>query len=519
MWRGLLAGVALGGLLVAGVPIAAVSYLDSAGIPASAVDSGGAVRHGISALLRFGDGDTSDDDPAEGDDGGAAPDEATEGGDAGSGDPEGGDPASGDAEGGDAESAAREQASGADLAAQLAEIFRRHGPPGTYGLVVMGPHGEVVTEHHADQPLIPASTQKLVTAALALEELGPDHRLRTELHATGPVRDGVLHGDLIVVGAGDPALGDPLWGRVLPQRPRTPLEGLASQVAESGVREVHGQIIGLASVLPWEPQPSGWPSRYLANGDTSLSSGLTVNGGRRLRQRGGSVRGEPADSPALETARSFRAQLNEQGVMVAGVPGVINALPEGTQPVAAVDSPPLIDLLRYMVRHSDNHMADTLWRVAGRQDGDGSWASGAQAAAEMLEGMGIDAGSAEFVDGSGLSRDNRISARQLALLDQRMAADYGAVWDGLKAVSAETGTLRRRLHGTVAAGRLRAKTGSLNDVRALAGSVHGPQGRWHMAIVANNLDGAGLRRFRRLSDDLAIGLARQTHGCDVLAGC
>ncbi len=517
MWRGLLLGMALGGLLIAGVPTA-VSYFGSTGVPAVGIDRDGPVRAGISALFRFGGGNgDGEEDGSGGSDGGerdeaeAGPDDPAEGGDAGGGDAQGGDAGDGEA--------AADEAARADLAAKLGEIFRRHGPPGTYGLVIMGPHGEVITEHHADQPLIPASTQKLVTAALALEKLGPDHRLRTELHATGPVRDGVVHGDLIVVGGGDPALGDPLWGRVLPQRPRTPLEGLAGQIAESGVREVHGQVIGLASVLPWEPQPPGWPSRYLANGDTSLSSGLTVNGGRRLRQRGGRVRGEPADSPALETARSLRALLNERGVLVAGEPGVINELPDGTEAVGAVDSPPLVELLRYMVRHSDNHLADTLWRVAGRQDGDGSWASGARAAAEMLEGMGIDAGPAELVDGSGLSRDNRLTVRQLALLDQRMTADYGAVWDGLKAVSAEAGTLRRRLHGTLAAGQLHAKTGSLNDVRALAGAVHGPEGRWHMAIVANGLDGAGIRRFRRLSDDLAVGLARQARGCDVLAGC
>lgn len=509
MWRGLLLGVALGGLLIAGVPIAAVYYLDAAGAPTPMMD-GGSDGDGIAGLFRVGNGeDAAAADDSESQEG--EPDVAEAGEPAG----EGGDASAGSAGGGDAS----DDTSSPDLAAQLNELFRRHGPPGRYGLVVLDPQGEVVLDHHGDQPLIPASTQKLVTAALALETLGPDHRLRTEVYATDPVEDGVLDGDLLVVGGGDPALGDPLWGRVLPQRPRTPLEALAGGVAEAGIREIRGQVIGVASVLPWQPEPSGWPSRYLANGDATRSSGLTVNGGRRLRQRGGGVRGEPAGSPALETARSLRLQLNEQGVNVAGKPGVINELPNGTDGVAAIDSPPLTELLRYMVRRSDNHLADTLWRVAGSEDGDGSWASGAQAAAEVLEGMGIDPGPAELVDGSGLSRDDRLTARQLALLDHRMATAHGATWDRLKAVSAETGTLRRRLHGTVAAGQLHAKTGSLRDVRALAGSVHGPEGRWHMAIVANELDASGIRRFRRLSDDLAIGLARRARGCDVLAGC
>lgn len=508
MWRGLLLGVALGGLLIAGVPMATVHYLEAAGAPTTATESGDS-ESGLSALFPLGSGD----DAEEASDENAKEDNADAGGDpdaAAAATEEGGGSGNGDGS---------SNAPSPDVAAQLNKLFRRHGPPGPYGLVVLDPQGQTVLDHHGDQPLIPASTQKLVTAALALETLGPDHRLRTEVHATGPVTDGVVQGDLVIVGGGDPALGDPLWGRVVPQRPRTPLEKLAAGVADAGIRVVRGQVIGVANLLPWQPQPPGWPSRYLSQGDTTLSSGLTVNGGRRLRQRGGHVSGQPAGSPARETARSFRLQLNEQGVKVAGEPGVLNELPGGLNGVAAIESAPLSELLRYMARRSDNHFADTLWRVAGLRDGDGSWASGAQAAAGVLEKMGIDPGAAELVDGSGLSRNNRLTARQLARLDYRMTATHGATWERLKAVSAETGTLRRRLRGTVAAGQLHAKTGSLRDVRALAGSVTGPEGRWHMAIVANKLDGAGIRRFRRLSDDLVIGLARRARGCDVLAGC
>lgn len=507
MWRGLLLGLAVGGLLMAGVPIAAVHYLDTAGVPPSAVDEGGPVREGLSALFRLAESVAATDD---------APDEPAADGEA---DSEADSEADGDGAGADSAEPAGGGEPPAHLAAQLDEIYRRHGPPGAFGMVVMSPQGEVVYERDADRALIPASTHKLVTAALALETLGGEHRLRTEAHATGPVEDGILRGDLIVVGGGDPALGDPLWGRVLPQRPRTPLEALAAGVADAGIREVHGQVIGVASVLPWQPEAPGWPSRYLSQGDTTRSSGLTVNGGRRLRESGGQVRGEPADSPALETARALRGLLRDREVAVAGDPGVIAEMPDGTASVAAVDSPPLEELLRYMVRRSDNHLADTLWRVAGQRHGDGSWASGARAATAMLEGMGIDVTGAEFADGSGLSRDNRLTARQLAQLDQRMAAVHGPTWDRLKAVAAERGTLRRRLHGTVAAGQLHGKTGSLRDVRALAGSVPGPEGRWHMVLLANDLDGAAIRRFRRLSDDLAVGLARQARGCDVLAGC
>lgn len=533
----MLRGLLLGCLLAAGVLLVA-GCSDDVGDPPRgdvAVADDGAVRQDLSAVVRL-DGENrqaSEGDAGAPEDGaGAAPAESADPAERGVGEPDLGAPAEAEADPGTdlasgvedlpdefAGAASIEAAAEhGELIAHLTRVFRRHGPPGTFGLAVADAEGRLVYDRHADRPLIPASTQKLVTAAVALETLGPDHRLRTEAHATGPVEDGILRGDLVVVGGGDPALGDPQWGRVVPRRPRTPLEALAAQIADAGVTEIHGQVVGLATVLPWQPEAPGWPSRYFAQGNTTRSSGLTVNGGRRLRERGGAVRGDPAGSPALETARRLQELLPQRGVLVAGQPGVVNQHPGSSATLAAVESPPVVELLRHTVQHSDNHLADGLWRVAGLREGDGSWGSGGEAAVAVLNRLGVDLGPARFADGSGLSRENRLTARLLAVLDQRMTTAHGARWAGLEAVAAESGTLRRRLHGTVAAGALRGKTGSLRDVRALAGSVDGPQGRWHFALLAGDLDGAAIRRFRRLTDDLAIVLARHTHGCD-LSGC
>jgi D-alanyl-D-alanine carboxypeptidase/D-alanyl-D-alanine-endopeptidase (penicillin-binding protein 4) len=407
----------------------------------------------------------------------------------------------------------------AQLLGRLDEAWRRHGPPGTVGLAVVDSTGRLVWGRHPDRALLPASTQKLVTATLALDALGADHRFTTEIRATGPVEDGVLHGDLIVVGGGDPALGDAQWARVLPARPRTPVETLTARVADAGVREVRGQVIGVDPVLPYQPQASGWPARYLANADAVRSAGLTVNGGLDLHEHGGQIRGRPADSPALETARTVSEQLAHHDVPVAGQPGVIAAVPADARRVAAVDSPAVSDLLRYTLRRSDNHFADTLWRMAGRTVGDGSWASGARAAKARLRGLGIpDLDDTRFADGSGLSRNNRATARQLAMLDQRMTAARGAKWHRLKALAGVRGTLRNRLQDTAAAGQLAAKTGSLADARALVGSLDGSRGRWHLAMLANDVDTAAIRRFRRLRRDLATVLAHDARGCDS-SGC
>lgn len=488
MWRVALLGMGLGCLLVAGLAVVSSNLLSGAG-PATAGTAGEGLADGDLSVLLPGD----EDEPA-------VPPEPAEA-----------EPAA------DPEPAEAEPAESHDaLVAHLDGLLDRD-LPARFGFALVDPDGRVVYDRNGDVPMIPASTQKLVTAATALETLGGDARLRTRLVATGPVTDGVVDGDLVILGAGDPALGDPRWGRVVPSRPRTPLESLAEQVAAAGIREVNGQVVGEGGVLPWQPEAAGWRRRYLRAGHATRSSGLTVNGGRRLWERGGQLHAEVAASPALETARSLHDLFADEGVTVHGPAGVTDEGVDGDA-VAAVASPDLHTLLRHAVRTSDNHLADQLWRVIGRVDGDGSWAAGGDAARDVLAGLGVDLEGAAFADGSGLSRDDRLTARQLATLDAAMARAHGDQWDELKAVAAEAGTLRRRLHGTMAAGALHGKTGTLSGVRALAGSVHGPHGRWHFAVLGNELDRPGIHAVRTFSDELAVALARHTRRCD-LDGC
>jgi serine-type D-Ala-D-Ala carboxypeptidase/endopeptidase (penicillin-binding protein 4) len=384
------------------------------------------------------------------------------------------------------------------------------------GFSVVDEAGTPVYDFDADRALLPASTQKLPVAAAALARLGPDFRFRTEIAATGPMAGGVLDGDLVLVGGIDPALGTPAFAaHVNPKRPRTPLEALADQVARIGIAHISGDVLGDASVLPDEPVAPGWLDRYLRSGNTARSSGLTVDGGRRVFVEGGRWRSLPADDPAAQAAIALAELLLERGITIGGGAGAAPGSGAGAAVIGQVHSPPLIDLLRTTVQASDNHLADAIFRAVGRADGDGTWAGAARATSRALAPLGLAFEPAALADGSGLSRSDRLSAAALVELDRRVTASpAGAQWRSLMAVSGESGTLRRRLVGTVAQGRLLGKTGSLQDVRALSGAVEGPDGRrYHFAVIGNDLDEAGREAVRALQDAVVLALAEDLDGC------
>jgi len=389
-------------------------------------------------------------------------------------------------------------------------------PPGaTVGVAVLDAEGAEVFASRADEPLLPASTEKLAVAAAALRTLGPEHRFVTALRATAPVgADGTLAGDLVLVGGGDPVLASPLFaGQIEPERPSTPLALLADQVAAAGIRRVSGRLLGDGSAYADEPVPSGWLEDYLAELEGVRTSALTVDAGRALGVRDGQVVGDPEPDPALRAAIQLSVLLAERGVTVDGGFASTRTPPRATLQVGRVESPPLAELLTYLVQRSDNQMADQVFRAVGAYAGTPTWAGAARATSDVLAQLGVDASAAVLADGSGLSRDDRVSARLLAALDVAMTST-DAAWPALQAVAGEPGTLRQRLRGTVAEGRLRGKTGSLRDVRGLAGAVEGRGGeRYHLAVLGNGLDGPATAAIRQLSDAVVLALAEDLYDC------
>lgn len=396
--------------------------------------------------------------------------------------------------------------------------FRQTRPGGPIGVAAVTGTGATLTGANADRSLLPASTMKLLTAAAALRVLGPRHRFVTRVYATtAPTADGVVDGDLIIVGGGDPVLATPLYtARVNAMRPATPLARLARRVASGGVSRVRGRVLGDPSVLVTQPTARGWLPEYLTSLNARRSAGLTVDAGLRLVRRSGRLIAVAAENPARQTAARFDDLLHRRRVRTAGRPGTRASLPDGAVEVARIASPPLEVLLAHMMRYSDNHLADGVFRMVGAASGDATWRGSAHATRAALADLDVRWRDLRLADGSGLSRRDRLTANALVELLRAMAeGPERGRWLGLLPVAGRSGTLAGRLTGTIAEGRVHAKTGTLRDARALAGTVPGRRGAadHHFAVLANGLAGTGPVAARRLADVLALALVADQDGC------
>ena len=398
--------------------------------------------------------------------------------------------------------------------ARLSSIVGRSNVGGTLSVTVVDIQGRTIFGHASSTPVLPASTQKLAVAGAALAQLGPGYRYTTTVTTTHqPDARGVLKGDLVLVGSGDPALAQPVFAAIEPDRPRTPLEDLADQIRRAGVRRVTGGVVGDPTFLANEPVAAGWKQRYFDELDATRISGLTVDAGRRVVSKDGVLQATVSPDPALEAAAALRRLLIERGVKVRGRAMSTGQPSAGGATIASVNSPPMGALLRYMVQSSDNHLADTIFRTLGAARGDSTWIGAAGATAEILGPLRLDWTGVVLADGSGLSRSNRVSSDFLAQLQARMwQSNLRDQWVELLARSGHRGTLKSRFLGTVAESNVYGKTGSLRDVSALVGTVAGTKGRQlHFAIVGNRLDETSV--MRTTTDRVVVAMAEEIHDC------
>jgi serine-type D-Ala-D-Ala carboxypeptidase/endopeptidase (penicillin-binding protein 4) len=451
------------------------------------------------------------------------------------------------------------------------------------GVHVVDEAGREVAALDPDRPLLPASTLKQVTAAAALTTLGPATQLRTTVDATAGVDPaGVLDGDLVVVGSGDPTLVTEEYARfVYPARPRTSLDELADQLVALGLTRVTGSVRGTAPAFAEPSLPTGWRDAYLDALDGRYVAGLTVDGGlvtdirlpdlaeeegeaddtaedtdaedadlegeegadedatpiNILQQLAAldsdlppTVRTSLAPDPVLHVATELTRMLRERGVEVAGEPSTEPPARPVAARLGAVTSPPLAEVLRFTVQRSDNHLADALAVVTARaRTRDGSWVAVPRAFEQVLERFGVPTEGAVFADGSGLSRDDRLTPRLLTELDRQLtgSARFGGTWRSFQAVAGRSGTLDGRLRGTPVEGRLLGKTGTLRDVTALSGQVveadadlEGPalpdERRYHFAVLGNEADAVGRGVTRAVADELALALVADLDGCELV---
>lgn len=388
------------------------------------------------------------------------------------------------------------------------------------GVLVVDAEGDVVVDYRANDPFVPASTAKTLTAAAALVKLGPDYRYNTRVLAPNrPDANGVLQGDLVLQGSGDPVLASPLYQEARPDRPSTPLSVLADAIQGAGIRQVTGGVIGDSSVFAYQPSAPGWESSDFADGDAARISGLMVNGGRRVWRGPTAIESLNIGDPSREAAEVLEAMLEQRGITL-GKRASSSTVPlPAREQIGQVTSQPLWQILQYMVQRSDNQVADGVFRTLGVAAGDPSWQGSQAELVRSLERLGVGAQNVALPDGSGLSRAARVTPNLLTEVDEGMARSANAaVWLELLAVAGRSGTLKNRLVGTPAEGRVRGKTGTLDEVTALSGVVLGDAGpRYRFAVIGNGLDNDGKDAVRRLQDDLAQLLAFDAALCPT--GC
>ena len=371
--------------------------------------------------------------------------------------------------------------------------------------------GELMGEHNGDLAVIPASNQKIPVAAAALEQLGADFRYTTTVTAASAPQDGVITGDLFLVGGGDPLLSSDWYPasnlELNPVTSPTSLDALADSVAATGVTEVTGAVVGDGSRYDDEFFAPGW-----GEGVAGLEGGpydaLMVNDSRVL---GDALRGS---EPSEAAAREFTQLLEARGIEVGGEAST-GTSPDDAVTVASIDSAPLSDVIAEMLGNSDNNTAEMVVKELGLTvSAPGTRETGLGVVREQLVEWGVDVAPIVLVDGSGLSLDNRLTCDAILTVLQRSGFD-SAVGQGLP-VAGQTGTLATAFVDHSVAGRLRGKTGTLNNppfnvdppaVKALAGFLPVEGGSSvEYVLILNGPTISDQSEYRPLWDALADAL-------------
>jgi D-alanyl-D-alanine carboxypeptidase/D-alanyl-D-alanine-endopeptidase (penicillin-binding protein 4) len=384
----------------------------------------------------------------------------------------------------------------ADLATALGRRLHSAALGTTAALVIDGTTGKQLFAQHAGIALPPASTVKLLTAAAALTTLSNQEPL-----TTGVVRFGRT---LYLVGGGDVTLtARPRAGYPEPAT----LSDLATQsvAALTGVGPMRLRYDAAGWFGPVLAR--GWSPTYLSSGNISRLSPLELDEARLAK----GATTPRAPDPARQAALAFRRALVARGAAVRGRVVAASA-PAAGLGIAAVESPSIPALVQRMLTDSDNDLAEALGREVARQLGQPATFAGAAAAVTAaIRRLDVPSRGLRLYDASGLSRDDRVTPRTLVavlLLAVRGSPTLAPLLAGLP-VAGFTGTLADRFRHRVtgpAAGRVRAKTGTLAGVNALAGQVVDADGRLLVyAFLASQVPSpsAGEHALDRLASTVA----------------
>ena len=387
--------------------------------------------------------------------------------------------------------------------------------------------GEMLYQQNAGKLLMPASNMKIVTAAAALKILGPDFVYETKISAQNPIENGKLAGDLVVTGNGDPTLA--------PEQ----LQSWAAQLKQSGLQEIDGDLVGDDSAFEQDRLGFGWSWDDLAyyyatetsalqfaenaitvtltanpdgtiavlkepqtsyiqvNQTVQVQSGTeptvhwtykpetkTIYATGTLPPDGKDYGGFAIDDPAAYLVQCFKEALEANGIVVHGTARSSHQKISAGSLLIDQKSPPLTDMLRVLLKRSQNLYAETLLKTLGN----GKTEDGIQAAQAALNTLGVSENSLIMKDGSGLSRYNYVTPLALVTCLRKLyQEDSSAVFYNALPIAGVDGTLKSRMKQTSAENNVRAKTGSIENVRALSGYVRTKDDELLVfSILANN---------------------------------
>lgn len=363
-------------------------------------------------------------------------------------------------------------------------------------LVVEAETGKVVCAGAPGRPRSLASNMKLFTTATVLSRLGPQTRIPTKVFSDGTLdAHGVLHGNLYLQGGGDPTLGTPSFYDSYLAGLGTDIFALTPQVKAAGIASITGRLYADDSIF--DRLRGVADSGYATSSYIGPLSGLDFNSGFSGATSSSGFAADPAKLAASKLARS----LQQAGVDVPSQVA-LGVTPPNAERVALVRSPTLTRIVNTTDVWSDNFFAEMLLKLLGaRLGGAGTTAAGAAVveAFARSHGSGVHA-----VDGSGLTRSNRASPRQVVNLLLAMRDDpAGEAFIQDLAIAGKEGTVAERMHGTAAYGRCRTKTGTLTGVSNLSGYCFNKSGR--IMVFSILMNGVGNLTLAHLDQDRIAG--------------
>jgi D-alanyl-D-alanine carboxypeptidase/D-alanyl-D-alanine-endopeptidase (penicillin-binding protein 4) len=423
--------------------------------------------------------------------------------------------------------------------------------------------GETVIDHDGSKSFSQASVMKLVTTAAAIEMLGPEHTFTTTIGYSGIIKNGVLNGDIIIKGGGDPTLGSEKFAGQYAGF----IDKWVEEIRKAGIRKITGRVITDDSYYDYQPVPPNWNWEDLGNyygagvyglsifdntlkihfstGDSGTVPVITslepVNPGteyvNHLKAYGSSDQGyvysapyntygwisgeipvnrtdfilkASLTDPPLLAAEILTDKLKSSGIKVQGKPSTSRIIPEmrgiGITAITFTTSPKLSEIMVALNQESVNLYAEHFVKELGKVFGsDGSTGSGTEVVKGFLDSLGVETTGMFIEDGSGLSPQDAVNSRGLATLLYQMKkkGKYFADFYNSLPEAGKTGTLKNVFRDPIFEGKMRAKSGTILRVKSYAGYITTKSGNeMTFSIIVNNYTGSSTKLVAHIADIL-----------------